>query len=86
MVEFCQLEKLETKKSILKHQWFAQTLLLEVSMMIREWLLVPLDAFATNSSKLCVMLKKSPKPPFYISAIIGSAHLFINIIDKLISE
>ena len=36
MVEFCQLEKLETKKSILKHQWFAQTLLLEVSMMIRE--------------------------------------------------
>ena len=44
------------------------------------------NVFATNSSKLYIMLKKSTEPPFHITAIILWTHLFINKKHKAIYE
>ena len=43
------------------------------------------DAFATNTSKLYIMLKKS-SPSSHITAVILSTHLFINKKHKAIYE
>ena len=44
------------------------------------------DVFATNTSKLYIMLKKSTEPPSHITAIILSTHLFINKKHKAVYE
>lgn len=44
------------------------------------------DVFATNTSKLYIMLKKSTELLSHITAIILSTHLFINKKHKAIYE